>query len=538
MKNKGFTLVEMLGIIVLLLLISAFAFPSLNKMLKKEPEMEYETFLKIIKNASETYAEENYTDLNFEEKSTIYIPITDLTNDNYLQENLINPTTKEKVITENGYAVITKNDNNTLSYDYTFFTINEPSLPDNMIPIYYDSFCNNYQGCWKKADKKNISKTNRWYDYLNGMWANAVTVRVTNGAEENSKSRQEYLDAEAGTIILEEDILAYFVWIPRYEYKISSLTNYAGQTQSNPGAIEIHFVKNTNTISSSEYQINNAFRFGNKELKGIWVSKFDTSAGNTTANTVQNIYSKPNAISWREASASVMFVSTRTMELYNNIHGFIQNENATTVKVSGEGTYGDIENDDNTIDIHMMKNNEWGAVAYLSQSIFGRCISKTNCPEIVVNNNSSYYTGRSGSDNYQYNTKEGVKASTTYTVYGIYDMSGGAWKLLMGNYNTGTNQPTAMTTPIDSGFSTTNYPNSKYINYYLNNTVSCGNIGNCYGHALEETTGWYHDSNTFINATNSWIMRGVDQSETNHGLFSIGSSTGIGGTFRITLINQ
>ena len=65
MKNKGFTLVEMLGIIVILLLISLFAFPSLNKMLKNESNMEEETFLKIIRNASEIYVETNYNQFEF-----------------------------------------------------------------------------------------------------------------------------------------------------------------------------------------------------------------------------------------------------------------------------------------------------------------------------------------------------------------------------------------------------------------------------------------------------------------------------------------
>ena len=29
------------------------------------------------------------------------------------------------------------------------------------------------------------------------------------------------------------------------------------------------------------------------------------------------------------------------------------------------------------VDTHMSKNNEWGAVAYLTQSIYGRCTTST-----------------------------------------------------------------------------------------------------------------------------------------------------------------
>ena len=32
-------------------------------------------------------------------------------------------------------------------------------------------------------------------------------------------------------------------------------------------------------------------------------------------------------------------------------------------------------------------------------------------------------------------TGKGVGASTTGTIYGVYDMSGGAWEYVMGNYN-------------------------------------------------------------------------------------------------------
>ena len=68
-----------------------------------------------------------------------------------------------------------------------------------------------------------------------------------------------------------------------------------------------------------------------------------------------------------------------------------------------------------------MKNNEWGAVAYLAASQYGTIPT--------INSNSSYYTGGS-------NTVGGYKIvnetvnypsqSTTGTVNGIYDMNGGA----------------------------------------------------------------------------------------------------------------
>ena len=47
-----------------------------------------------------------------------------------------------------------------------------------------------------------------------------------------------------------------------------------------------------------------------------------------------------------------------------------------------------------TTDTHMIKNMEWGAVAYLSHSKYGTCTGGT-CKEVNINN-SELYTGRSG----------------------------------------------------------------------------------------------------------------------------------------------
>ena len=118
-------------------------------------------------------------------------------------------------------------------------------------------------------------------------------------------------------------------------------------------------------------------------------------------------------------------------------------------------------------DSHLMKNSEWGAVAYLSQSQYGLdklevCINNVN-----LNSGESKRTntaGKSGIDSvyavtgcttaststkevvktmaditgttgniannevYTWNQLNGGKASSSGTIYGIYDLSGGAWE--------------------------------------------------------------------------------------------------------------
>ena len=351
---------------------------------------------------------------------------------------------------------------------------NKPVLASNMIPVYYDEA----NSVWKKADKNNSQKDYRWYSYTStgeykGMWANAVTVKDTN--------RQTYLNATPGTTISMNDITTMWVWIPRFNAVTPS--NYNGGTQSKPNAIDVTFVKQNETAID-------AFTFGNKELSGFWYGKFEiggslaSSCTNETCN-VSNIVVKPNVSSLRSQKVSSFFYASRSMEQAGNSFGFVNSE----------------------VDTHMSKNNEWGAVAYLTQSIYGRCTSSTTCTEIGINNNSSYITGygapagsSSSVTNGAYNTELGKDASTTGTIYGIYDMSGGAYEYVMGVYNNAKSS---------SGFNS--LPDEKYYNNYTGSSYT--------GHALTETKKWYGDNDGFVSASYPWFARG--------GYYGAGGVTGV-----------
>ena len=340
---------------------------------------------------------------------------------------------------------------------------NAPVLASNMIPVYYDET----NSVWKKANTNNIDKNNPWYSYnssgeYKGMWANVVTVTSTN--------RQTYLNATPGTTISMDDITTMWVWIPRFNAVTPS--NYNGGTKVSPGAIDITFVK------QNEPAID-AFTFGNKELSGFWYGKYEVGGTlaspctNETCN-VSNIVVKPNVTSLRSQTVSSFFYASRSMEQVGNSFGFVSSE----------------------IDTHMSKNNEWGAVAYLTQSIHGRCTNSTTCSEVGINNNSGYLTGYgapAGSNdsvtNGAYDTSLGKAASTTNNIYGIYDMSGGAYEYVMGVYTN---------TIGESGFSS--LPDTKYYNNYTETSYT--------GHALTETKNWYSDSAGFVNSINPWFMRG------------------------------
>ena len=371
---------------------------------------------------------------------------------------------------------------------------NKPVLASNMIPVYYDET----NSVWKKSDVSNMDKTNPWYSYnstgeYKGMWANAVTVTGTN--------RQTYLNATPGTVIPMDDITTMWVWIPRF--KTVTPSNYNGGTADNPGAIDVTFVKQNETAID-------AFTFGDKQLSGFWYGKFETShttlASSTTHNNLEcttetcsnanGIIIKPNVKSLRYNNVSNFFFASRSMEQTGNSFGFVNTE----------------------VDPHMSKNNEWGAVAYLTQSIYGRCTNSTTCAEIGINNNKSYITGygapagsSSSVTNGTYNTSLGKDASTTGTIYGIYDMSGGAYEYVMGvSADSSGNPRSGYDSSINSGFTgmlrdgTTytgiTFPDSKYYNLYTGSSYT--------GHALTETNGWYNDDAYFVDSNYPWFIRG------------------------------
>ena len=263
---------------------------------------------------------------------------------------------------------------------------NAPVLDEGMIPVYYDETSET----WKKADVNNQDENNKWYDYNNKMWANSVTVSSTN--------RSKYQSASTGTEIPMSDILTMEVWIPRYKYKVWNY-NSDGTKTSNEQQIEITFEKGTaktgeiacqDAISGTDGDssetcklketnatctddtCNNktythpAFTFGNEEIKGFWIGKFELTG------TIDNITTKPNLSSITSQTVSSFETNIMNMKNSNNQYGLNTNT-----------------------DTHMIKNSEWGAVAYLSHSKYGTCTDGT-CKEVNINNSDSYYTGRSG----------------------------------------------------------------------------------------------------------------------------------------------
>ena len=362
-------------------------------------------------------------------------------------------------------------------------TPNAPVIAEGMIPIKWNG------SNWVKADSTNSN--NDWYDYVNKKWANAVMV--------NASSRDNYMNADEGTTITEDDVLAYYVWIPRYSYKLFNVNSES----MDPIEICMQFEPSTETKSTGsnngEYLTHPAFTFGTTELDGIWVGKFETgygtnTSGYPTANTlIDNPTIKPNVTSLRNQKVSIQFSQSQYFGTSNYL---------TTTGVS-------------QVDAHMMKNTEWGAVAYLKQSKYG--LGTTDI------GNNAYYSSNfkagcgsqsAGSTSYgstcnTYNTDLGKSASTTGNITGIYDMSGGSSEYVMGVMKTSAGTALAYS---NSGFTTSTLPfNSKYVDQYEYGTTSSDQTAynrRILGDATSETRGWYSDSLDFPYEAVPWFVRG------------------------------
>jgi hypothetical protein len=302
---------------------------------------------------------------------------------------------------------------------------------------------------------------------------------------------------------------------------------------------------------------------------GLWVGKFETGYKGSTnqANAQKNVVEpgsvqiKPNVYSWRSIQVANAFYTSYDYK--------------------------------RELDSHMMKNTEWGAVAYLSHSKYGRTSN------IRINNNSNFVTGyaavkeptcgyinvseecnKYGTDSsvtQPWNTSVGYLASTTGNITGIYDMNGGAWEYVSGamldeqgvpvsgrsnKRNSGFNGPftdmerdddnspnTSLTTGLDY------LDNPKYYDFYKYSTNdmmflhrilgdATGELGpfyvKFYPKSSEHVNSWYEGPSRFVDKTNGFNGRGGGMNRgISSGIFAFGYGSGESSdlSFRIVLTN-
>ena len=100
MKNKGFTLIEILGVVTILAVIMLIAVQPVTKMIKNSKEETYEKQLDAIVEAARLWGNEHREELPQNNDETLIITISQLQQSGYLDEDLVNPETQEPITDE------------------------------------------------------------------------------------------------------------------------------------------------------------------------------------------------------------------------------------------------------------------------------------------------------------------------------------------------------------------------------------------------------------------------------------------------------
>ena len=349
------------------------------------------------------------------------------------------------------------------------------------------------------------------------------------------------------------------------------------------------------TANNTTWATHPAFTFGGTELNGLWIGKFETTG------TVTNPTVKPNQHANILEHVGEFYTMAKHIGVYDpsNTGGNDITANGTTLNATGQWT--SLHNL-STATSHMLKNSEWGAITYLASSKYGAGTNNVSInsaypsksADADLNNSSSNYrTGITGcgpnnssrstsvytdgtplsastiesatacstdpelGSRRAYNGDIGQLASTTNNIYGIYDMSGGAYEYVMGNLTGCDDQSesssvndtkNAIALPYVDLYKESPYDNftsdaannpvkwsSASAEYAWNNDVCAW--GTCGGHALHETKryqsvsgeyqSWERDNSSFANSDNRWFLRGGSAySGAGGGLFYFDSNTG------------
>ena len=99
MNNKGFTMIELLAIITVLVTILLVSFPTLINMTRRDKERQYNDLVATLCKAGETYIYDNpdvYSDIGTEGTIT-YVDLDELIDDNLINGEQINPKTGNKL---------------------------------------------------------------------------------------------------------------------------------------------------------------------------------------------------------------------------------------------------------------------------------------------------------------------------------------------------------------------------------------------------------------------------------------------------------
>ena len=221
------------------------------------------------------------------------------------------------------------------------------------------------------------------------------------------------------------------IWVAKFDAGYANASSEGTDTLNGLSVLSVDN-KNTAPIKASSVNYSN---YGNV----VYAPKIEVQGENPSATGDGDI----SARKWQDG----VYGSTPTAIKYPTFQGSTYsmnyiNHNESYLIASKLNEEGNIYGLGTDSDSHLMKNSEYGAVAYLAQSNYG--FIGAGQANIMVNtknlNNGGVSTlkadGKKKASVYAvtgYNNADkewnngGENASTTSNIYGVYDMSGGVW---------------------------------------------------------------------------------------------------------------
>ena len=388
-------------------------------------------------------------------------------------------------------------------------TPNHPILKNEMTGVTYN------ETTGESIDVSNSDGTD-WYSY-----------------EDTSIAGKENKSKWANAKVIKEGIESYFVWIPRYAYRIiyfdteTHENEYRAGTLTEEEALSKGYIVGYSdarglvdeegktpsdmqepvtsiAVGEKKLRTHPAFEtdlsqggWSNK-LEGIWVAKYEVSQSGTT------IKSTPGVSSYRSKTIG---------DMYDLGYAY-----------------------DREKESHLMKNSEWGAVAYLTESKYGRNGTA------VTSNSAGYYTAGGNGATPVTNKLQ----STTGNEYGIFDAVGGAYEYVAG-YIADSSQSYgnsfASNNPNDDNAKNDKTESTQYATVYqmaTSNSLTDNynlNINKIFGDATIETstsgsgvTSWHSASSYFVGISDGlycpFFLRGGRYYDSNAGSFRFGRDYG------------
>ena len=464
--------------------------------------------------------------------------------------------------------------------------VNKPRLTTGMTPIKFIEPTNTTKG----SVVITTSEDKDWYQYDEKKWANAQTedgsmwVWIPRFAYRVNESTKTF------------DVVFLIGTTDTY-YDENGQIQTAKRCTSEDEVVDTNTGYTVHPAFTDETDINFRNGGWDKEITGIWVAKFEAgyASGNNGAEVVASSvnYSQSNA--WIRSIE--LHGNTTTGDGNGNARNWLDGiyESTTTAikyPVFQPTTYGmnyinindayniakvltengNIYGFNGAADSHLMKNSEWGACAYLSKSQYG-----LNTIDIAINNitlnsgakqrteaagqnevdsvyavtgcttgnttgekqttieNINATTGNTALDGvYTWDQLNGIKASCTGTIYGIYDLSGGLVERTTGyvangkkelkNYGASFTYEDDVLKTVSTKYATVYINNNTTDNASVTDTQEHLNIASTnnwlankliYGDAIRETStqgtgnnSWYEDDSYFPGLYYPFTIRG------------------------------